>query len=116
MLIRTLLLLSTLALARGDGPEISRSLGRKGGVVVLWPRVSGDANDVAAGKVQAALAKIAGGVSETVDVRPSPERVCPKETGCRAVALGAVLVVQGEGCAVVATVSAPGKTPATLVP
>jgi hypothetical protein len=116
MLVRTLLMLLPIALARGDAPEISRSVGKKGGVVVLWPRVSGDADPALAGQVQAALAKVAGEVSETVDVRPSPERVCPKETGCKATALGAVLVVNGGGCAVVATVSPPGPSPATLVP
>ncbi|MFZ5476820.1 MAG: hypothetical protein ACOZNI_08605 [Myxococcota bacterium] len=113
---RLFVLIVTVALARGDAPEISRSLGKKGGVVVLWPRVSGEGDVAAAAKVQTALAKIAGGVSDTVDVRPQPERVCPKETGCKATALGAVVVVKGQGCAVVATVSAPGQSPATLVP
>ena len=121
--IAAALLVSLPALALGDGPEISRSLGKKGGVLVLWPRllhegvqVEGDVANAAAAQVQAALVKIAQSLNERVDVRPAPERVCPKETGCRATALGAVVVVQGEGCAVVATISAPGASPAKLVP
>ena len=112
------LLVSLPALALGDGAEISRSLGKKGGVVVLWPRVTveGDAANAVAAQVQAALVEIARALDDRADVRPAPERVCPKETGCRATALGAVVAVQGEGCAVVATVSAPGTSPAKLVP
>lgn len=98
----------------GDGPEISRSAGKKGGIVVLWPRVDG-AGQATAQAVQSALALIAQGVSPVVDVRPAPERVCPRDGGCRGVALGAVVVEREQGCAVVATVSGPGMAPARLL-
>lgn len=112
-------LVATTAWAGGDAPEISRSVGKKGGVVVLWPRVAPDApagTDAHAAAVQAKLAELARAATEVVDVRPAPERVCPMETGCKAVAVGAVVTRRGEGCAVVATVSAPGRSPQGLVP
>jgi hypothetical protein len=118
LLLVAVALFSTAAFAFGDAPEISRSLGKKGGVVVLWPRVSAksDAKPEDVARVQAALVQIARGVSDKVDVRPEPERVCPKETGCKAVALGAAIAASGQGCAVIATVSPPGTSPAKLVP
>lgn len=111
------LLLSTTALAFGDGPEISRSTGKKGGVVVLWPRIlaKSDLAHDAAAKTQQALATLARSVTDRVDLRPEPERACPIEKGCRAAALGAVLVAKDQGCAVVATVSAPGPSSQQLV-
>jgi hypothetical protein len=115
-----LALASRPAAAFGDGPEISRSRGRKGGIVVLWPRVIAEAgvgHDDAV-KVQNALADMARRLvpAAVVDVRPEPERVCPKETGCRGISIGAVLAEKDAGCAVVATVSVPGPSPTTLVP
>ena len=102
----------------GDAPEISRSLGKKGGTVVLWPRITpaGAVDHDAAVKVQQALTGLAQGAGYEVDVRPEPERVCPRESGCKAVALGAVITATDSGCVVVATVSRPGQSPATLVP
>lgn len=111
------MLLVALALA-GDAPEISRSVGKKGGVVVLWPRVtpSGAVDHAQAARVQQALTTVAQAAGYEVDVRPEPERVCPRETGCKGVALGAVISAAEGGCVVVATVSAPGQSAATLVP
>ncbi len=113
------------AVAEQDAPEISRSAGQAGGVVVLWPRIvlpqgSGGPDAATrglAGKVQAHLAGLARATaaSRPVDVRPEPERVCSRE-GCKAVAVGALLARAGGGCAVIVTVSAPGKSAATLVP
>jgi hypothetical protein len=105
----------------GDAPEISRSRGAAGGVVVLWTRVIPGSEDAslqgAAGAVQEALRAAAAQAAPgaTVDVRPAPERVCPRE-GCKAVAVGAVLAHKDGGCVVVATVSAPGESAAKLIP
>lgn len=112
------LLAPTHALAWGDGPEISRSLGKKGGVVVLWPRTpeKTPASVEQLAKVQTALAIVAEGVSGQVDVRPSPERACPRTNGCRAASISALVAEIDGGCALVAMVSAPGKSSATLVP
>jgi hypothetical protein len=108
----------------GDAPEISRSLGTEGGAVILWPRVvmprgagKPDAEALAiAGKVQTRLASIAERVlgGRLVDVRPEPERVCPKQ-GCKAASLGVLFTKAGGGCAVVALVSAPGTSPQKLI-
>lgn len=119
-LLPLLFALSAPALA-GDAPEISRSRGVEGGVVVLWPRVipraEGGVSQAAAWVVQQELKRLAEETlpGRPVDVRPEPERVCP-QAGCEAVALGAVLVHQGDACVVVATVSAPGRSAQTLVP
>lgn len=104
-----------------DSAEISRSLGAPGGVVVLWPRIVPRSEDPAtlamAEQVQSRLATMARkGAGELVDRRPSPERVCPKDGGCRAASVGAVIAVKDKGCALVAVVSAPGIAPARLVP
>jgi hypothetical protein len=105
----------------GDSPQISRSVGEPGGVVVLWPRVipatDTPATRHAAALVQAQLRKL---VAETlagrpVDTRPEPERVCP-QAGCKAMTVGALLIHSGDACAVVALISGPGRAPATLVP
>lgn len=108
----------------GDAPEISRSVGTEGGAIILWPRVvmprsagKPDADALAiAGKVQTRLASIAERVlgGRLVDVRPEPERVCPKQ-GCKAASLGILFTKAGGGCAVVALVSAPGTSPQKLI-
>jgi hypothetical protein len=107
-----------------DAPEISRSVGAKGGVVVLWPRIIGDRGAAAdpdsrqiAARLQRRLASIASKAlpGRPVDVRPEPERVCPR-SGCEATAIGAVLSRSGSGCAVAALVSDPGTSAARIVP
>lgn len=106
-----------------DAPEISRSVGVAGGVVVLWPRIvqprGSPPPDASlrkiAGDVQAQLARIAKKAGGPVEVRPEPERVCP-QGGCKATRLGALVTRAGHGCAVVAVVGRPGETAAHLVP
>ena len=108
----------------GDAPEISRSPGSEGGAVVLWPRIvlprgagQPDAETLAlAAKVQAHLAEVARHAlgARPVETRPEPERVCPK-VGCKAVSLGVLLARAGNGCSVIALVSAPGPSAARLV-
>lgn len=104
-----------------DAPEISRSVGERGGVVVLWPRVLPATTDpallVEARRLQARLAELAASAAPSAprDVRPEPERVCPRQ-GCTAVALGAVLYHSDGGCIAVVTVAPPGPSASALVP
>lgn len=104
----------------GDAPEISRSGGERGGVVVMWPRVipkdDPEARDLA-GKVQQRLKELAKATfpDAPIEVRPEPERVCA-QSGCDGVALGAVVTKRERGCAVIVVVGAPGPTPLKLVP
>lgn len=102
-----------------DGPEISRSVGRAGGLVVFWPRVIPRSDDAAiaglASKLQGELVAIAKGRFDDVDVRPAPERVCPR-AGCKAATLGVLLTHGGGGCTALALVSKPGTAPARIVP
>lgn len=107
--------------ARFDGTvdeRVSTSAGEPGGVVVLWPRVvtSGGGDAPEAAEVQRELRGIVERAADAraVDVRPEPQRVCP-QGGCRGLAVGAVLLRSGTGCAAVATVSQPGETPTQLV-
>ena len=104
-----------------DSKEISRSVGAPGGVVVLWPRIVPRSEDPAtlamAEKVQARLASLARKVAgDSVDKRPAPERVCPKDGGCRAASVGAIIAIKEKGCALVGVVSSPGVGPQHLVP
>lgn len=114
------LLIASLVHA-ADAPEISRSVGEEGGVVVLWPRViprsDGAVARAAAFVVQEEAKRLVAEIAAArpVDVRPEPERVCP-QAGCKGVAVGAVVVHQREACVVVATVSLPGRSEQILVP
>lgn len=106
----------------GDAPEISRSVGARGGVVVFWPRVSPRTDDPAtraiAAAVQQRLQALAARAlpGRPVDVRPEPERVCPRQ-GCEAMTVGASLFhTDRGGCVVVALVSGAGQSPQRLVP
>ncbi len=106
---------------KSDGPHISRSVGEEGGVVVFWPRVIPKTEDAAITSLARDLQKeLAGTVKATftgkaVDVRPEPERVCPRD-GCAAMTVGLLLTHIKGGCAVMALVSGPGKAPQKVVP
>ncbi len=101
-------------------PEISRSSGVEGGVVVLWPRVIPRSEDPQTkqdaafiqSQLRAAVARALPGVP--VDIRPEPERSCPQK-GCTAASVGAVIMHKESGCAVVATVSKPGPSEQRLI-
>jgi hypothetical protein len=104
-----------------EAPEISRSTGVEGGVVVFWPRlaprsIDPEARELAA-KLQARVAEVArkAAPGRSVEVRPEPERVCPR-TGCAAVTVGILLARRGDSCAALALVSGPGTSPAHLLP
>jgi hypothetical protein len=111
--------------AAGDAPEISRSAGVEGGVVVLWPRIvlprgsagPDDATRKLAAQVQQQLAGIAARAlpGHPGDIRPEPERVCPR-SGCKSVSVGVLLARAGAGCSVIAVVTPPGPQPGRLVP
>ncbi|HVY48499.1 MAG TPA: hypothetical protein VHB21_21570, partial [Minicystis sp.] len=103
-------------------PDVSRSRGHKGGMVVLWPRVSvatgGDASKAHDAARDAelrleALAHRAGG-ARAVDRRPEPEARCPKD-GCEATSVSAVVFARPDGCAAVAMIAGPKKSPAHLL-
>lgn len=111
----------TPAQAAGDGPEISRSKGKKSGAVVLWPRVVPPSDDpgvqALAGQLQARLAAAVARELDgaPVDVRPAPERACPRD-GCKGISVGAVLGHKAGGCVAVAFVSARGPEPHQVLP
>jgi len=106
---------------RSDAPEISRSVGETGGVVVFWPRIIPRASDDETKALATMLQeRVAALVKQTlpdasVDVRPEPERVCPQQ-GCKAVTVGVLFTKDKEGCAAFALVSGPGKSDARIVP
>lgn len=104
-----------------DSVEISQSMGHAGGFVVLWPRIvprTGDpAAKVLAERLQHRLQSMVATLdsSASVDLRPEPERVCPK-TGCAAVSVGIILTMKGDACAAAALVSRPGTSPTRIIP
>jgi hypothetical protein len=90
-------------------------------VVVLAPRVVPATEDAeiaaVAGRVQQRLAEaaVAAYGAPYVDVRPSPERVCPA-AGCRAASIGVLIGHQDGGCVALAIVGPPGAVDQQLVP
>lgn len=88
---------------------------------MLWTRVIPRSDDplmaTMAADMQAAVAKVVNRVltGRPSDRRPSPERVCPR-AGCVGVAVSALLLHRGGGCAAVLLVSAPGTPEQRLVP
>jgi hypothetical protein len=107
--------------SRNDAPEISRSAGEAGGVVVFWPRIipraSDDETRALATMVQQRVADLVKQTlpNTTVDVRPEPERVCPQQ-GCKAMTVGVLFTRDKDSCAVIALVSGSGTSPSKLVP
>lgn len=104
-----------------DGPEVSRSAGVEGGVIVFWPRILPDpASEDTRATAAALQARLRAIVEEAlpgrpIDVRPEPERVC-SQSGCLAMTVGVLLVQKGMGCAAVALVAGPGMSSTTIVP
>ncbi len=90
--------------------------------MVFWPRVAPRSDDPAiravASAVQQRLQQLATRAlpGRAVDLRPEPERVCPR-AGCEAMTVGASLYhTPSGGCLVVALVSGSGQSPQRLVP
>ncbi len=103
------------------GPEISHSKGVAGGVVVLWPRIIpssiAEENAQLAGQVQAKMKAVVEKAlpGRPIDVRPKPERVCPK-AGCDAMSINVLFTRNSTACAVIAIINAPGTSPTKLMP
>jgi hypothetical protein len=108
-------------LAEIDAPEVSRSFGEPGGVIVMWPRIVGDVvpadTPALARALQEELEDLVRRTlpGRSIDVRPEPERVCP-QAGCEATVVGILLAREEWGCAAVALISAPGRSAMRLVP
>ncbi len=118
MFLLLALVLATANAGERQAEEISTSVGPSGGVIVLWPRVGRGRkalNRAAAWMVQRELSSIARELGVEVDVRPEPQRVCPRD-GCAATRLGAAVLRARGVCAVVATIGTPGPSPDHLVP
>lgn len=98
-----------------DDPRVSRSAGEEGGVVVLYPRVMG-LPEGEAERLQAHMVELVHRIfpNRPLDVRPDPERVCPRN-GCRGPSLGALLVAQNGTCAVVGVIGNPGRGEHALI-
>ena len=94
-------------------PRVSTSRGEPGGYVVLWPRiVPGDPDGAMSEAASMVQSRLVGFVNEAaaghpVDVRPEPERVCPR-SGCLGASIGAVLMHVNGSCAVLANTGTPG--------
>lgn len=105
-----------------DAPEISRSAGVKGGFVLLWPRMVPRTKDPTmidmASFVQQRLRQLSERAvnGAPVDIRPEPERVCPKPDGCQGTSVGALVLREKDGCAVLAVIGAPGQANQKVVP
>jgi hypothetical protein len=109
------------------GPEtleernVSKSAGAAGGVTLLWPRIIPreivDQNRDLAAALQQRMKTIVEKhlPGRTIDFRPEPERVCPKE-GCAGVSVGLLLSRKDQGCLVLALISRPGPSPTRIVP
>lgn len=103
------------------GPEISHSKGVAGGIVVLWPRIIpgtiAEENAAIAAQVQAKVKAVAEKAlpGRPVDVRPKPERVCPK-AGCDAVSINVLFTRNSTACVAVAIINAPGTSSTKLIP
>lgn len=104
-----------VAVVERDDPRVSRSAGEEGGVVVLYPRVMGLPEDAPA-RLQAHMVALVRRIfpNRPIDVRPDPERVCPRD-GCLGPSLGALLVAQNGTCATVAVIGNPGRGEHALI-
>ena len=103
-------------------PEISHSRGVEGGIVLLWPRVVPMAETAnMRGPAKALQDRLHAMLTEAfpgraIDIRPEPERVCPRNGGCVASSVGVLIGVREGACVAVVIVSAPGESPQRLMP
>ncbi|MEZ4318979.1 MAG: hypothetical protein R3F61_15805 [Myxococcota bacterium] len=101
---------------------VTTSRGRNDGLVVFWPRIIPSTLDsevsATAAQLQQRLVDIAKRAAPIAhrDVRPEPERVCPRDRGCRATSLGVLLGQRDGGCVAVALLGPPGTEDLELVP
>ena len=114
-------LLSANAFAWRDAPEISRSAGRSGEMVVLWTTSVPAPEDPIVISLERALqerlATIASEAAPTVklDMRPEPERAC-RQKGCNTISIGATIMYRGDGCSAVAVIAGAGPSDGTVIP
>jgi hypothetical protein len=106
---------------RYHGPEVSKEEGQAGGVVILWPRVipsniaaqnAGTASSLQQHMQQIVARALPG---RPVELRPSPERVCPRG-GCKAPSISVLFTRNQNACVAIALISGPGETPAKMIP
>ena len=120
-LVTVAILLCTSFASAQDAPEIARSSGVVGGVVVFWPRVVPSAEGASSSELaEAVQARLHALVARTlpgtpIDLRPEPERGCPR-AGCVAMTVGVLIARHQSACVVVALVSGPGQSATQLVP
>lgn len=102
-------------------PEISKSRGEAGGIVLLYPRIiPSSERERLRGPAKALQDRLHTMLKEAypgrpIDVRPEPERVCMR-TGCLADSVGVLIAVKDDNCVAIAIVSDPGKSPQRLMP
>ncbi|MCB9568049.1 MAG: hypothetical protein H6710_12710 [Myxococcales bacterium] len=101
--------------------HISRSAGEPGGIVLFWPRIIPREIVDENRELGAALQRHVKSVVQrnmpgrSLDIRPEPERVCPKG-GCKGATIGILLSRESQGCLVLALISRPGESPTRIVP
>ena len=101
---------------------VSTSRGRKGGYVVMWPRVIPHSADsevhAAAAAVQELMVEVVSKAAPVAhqDIRPEPERVCRRDRGCRGAAVSVLIGHEAGGCVAVGLVNAPGLSAVQLIP
>lgn len=101
-------------------PEISHSKGQAGGIVVLFPRIIpgtiAEENAALAAQIQQKVKDVAARAlpGRAIDVRPKPERVCPK-AGCDAMSINVLFTKNSNSCVTVALINAPGTSPTKLI-
>jgi hypothetical protein len=105
-----------------ETPEITRSVGTPKSVVVLWPRMSAKSvnpqtKDLAQ-RLQARVRDLAAQAApgRGIDLRPDPERSCPRPNGCDAPTVSVLFLADNGACAALVVVSKPGPSPQQLVP
>lgn len=104
-----------------DAPEISRSGGKLGEVLIFWPRIIPASDDPAMHAIAVDLQQrmremVARNLPDRkIDVRPEPERVCP-QSGCEAMTVGVLLLHDEQGCAAVALISRANGGNVVMIP
>lgn len=102
-------------------PEISKSRGEPGGIVLLYPRIiPSSERERLRGPAKALQERLFAMLKQRfpdrpIDVRPEPERVCMK-TGCLADSVGVLIAAREDNCVAVAIVSQAGISPQKLMP
>jgi hypothetical protein len=121
-------LLTGLALAQSPADDahlrdaVLTTRGRRGAVMVLWPRVVPHAAsaelEATAGAVQRRLDGVVSKAFPLVarQLAPAPQRVCARPRGCKGPTVGVLIGQEGGGCVAVGWVGEPGTGPMHLVP